>query len=35
LLELEKKFGEEDKESVKVAKLRKVEQEEKTMEKFV
>ena len=35
LLELRKEFGEGNEESVKVAKLKKVEQGEKTMEKFV
>jgi len=35
LLELKKKFGGMDKELVKVAKLRKVEQRERTMEEFI
>ena len=35
LLELKKKFGGGDKESVKAAKLRRIEQREKTMEEFV
>ena len=35
LLELRKEFGEEDGESVKVAKLRRIEQGGKIMEKFV
>ena len=35
LLELKKKFSRGDKESVKVAKLKKVEQKERTMEKFI
>ena len=35
LLELRKKFKEEDEKLVKVAELRRIEQEEKTMEEFV
>ena len=35
MLELKKKFSRGDKESVKVAKLKKVEQKERTMEKFI
>jgi len=35
LLELKKKFGGEDEESVKVAKLKRIEQGEKTMEEFM
>ena len=35
LLELKKKFGREDKELIKVAELKNVEQEERTMEEFV
>ena len=35
LLELKKKFGGEDEESVKVAELRRLEQRERTMEEFV
>ena len=35
LTDIKKKFGEEDKESAKVAKLKKVEQGNKTMEEFV
>jgi len=34
-LELKKEFGEEDEKSVKVAKLRRIEQRGKTMEKFM
>jgi len=34
-LELKKEFGGEDKESVKVAKLRRLEQERRTIEEFV
>jgi len=34
LLRLKKEFGEEDEESVKVAKLKRVEQGERTMQKF-
>jgi len=35
LAEIKKEFGREEKESVKAAELRKIEQEGKTMEKFV
>jgi len=35
LTKLKKKFGREDSKSAKVAKLKKVEQESKTMEEFV
>ena len=35
LMKLTKEFGREDEESVKVAELKKVEQEARTMEKFV
>jgi len=35
LLELRKKFGERDKELVKVAKLRRIEQERRNIEEFV
>ena len=35
LADIKKKFGREDKELVKVAELKRIEQEEKTMEKFV
>jgi len=35
LTELKKKFGEEDKKTVKVAELRGLEQEERIMEKFI
>ena len=35
LLELKKKFGGEDEESVKVAELKRIEQGEKTMEEFM
>jgi len=35
LMELKKKFREEDEKSVKVAKLKKIEQEERTMKEFV
>ena len=35
LLKLKKEFGRGDKESVKVAKLKKIEQEERTIEKFI
>jgi len=34
-MELKKKFREEDEKSVKVAKLKKIEQEERTMKEFV
>jgi len=35
LLELKKEFGEEDEESIKVAELKRVEQERRTMEEFI
>jgi len=35
LLELKKEFGGGDEESIKIAELRRIEQEEKIMEKFV
>ena len=35
LLELRKEFREEDKKSVKVAELRRIKQEERTIKKFV
>ena len=35
LADIKKKFGEEDKEGVKVAELKRLEQESKTMEDFV
>jgi len=35
LLELKKEFGEGDKESAKVGELKRMEQGEKTMEKFI
>ena len=35
LADIKKKFGEEDKEGVKVAELKRLEQESKTMEEFV
>ena len=35
LLELKKKFGEGNKESVKVVELKRIEQEERTMEEFI